>query len=120
MPQYVQVPLVRPKSPSESAYLVPALEDYFKRRCARTVVQFGAGMRFLKAPFHVFFCPDSYVSNALPNRAIASLVEGVQPAPKVWPGLVLVLKLSGHGRHDYVDITREDVPDIREFFAMFH
>ena len=120
MPQYVQIRMVRPRDAVEEVYPVPALEEYFKFRCARTVIQFGAGMRFLTAPFHVFFCPDSFISNILPNSAIKYITEGIEPAPRAWPGLVLVLKLAGHGRYEYVNISKDDVQDVREFFGFFY
>ncbi|KAI0681612.1 hypothetical protein C8Q76DRAFT_590501, partial [Earliella scabrosa] len=100
-------------------YLVPALEEYFPRRLARTFIQFGEHMRFLTAPFHIFFCPDSFIANKHLNRALASLTEDMDPEPRKWPGTVLVLKLAGHGCCDYVDFTADDIRDIKSYFALF-
>ena len=100
-------------------YPVPALEEFFPRRFARTFIQFGEGMRFLTAPFHIFFCPDSFIANKHPNLAVASLTEGIEPAPRKWPGLVLILKLAGHGRCDYVDFNENDVRDVKDYFVFF-
>ena len=118
-PQYVQVQLVRPKLGARSAHFVPALEEYFAHACARTLIQFGQDMRFLKSPFHMYYCVESYRSNSYPNRAIASLVKGVEPAPRPWPGSVLVLKMANHAHFDYLDFTDDDVLDIREFFVHY-
>ena len=77
-------------------------------------------MRFLKSPFHMYYCLESYRTNSFPNRAIGSLTKGVQPVPRPWPGTVLVLKMVNHARFDYVDFTEHDVMDIREFFVHHH
>ncbi|KAI0702198.1 hypothetical protein C8Q76DRAFT_697920 [Earliella scabrosa] len=88
------VRLVRPATGARSGHLVPALEEYFPHPCARTLIQFGQGMRFLKSPFHVYYCLESYHTNSFPNRAIGSLTKNVQPVPRPWPGTVLVLKMT--------------------------
>ncbi len=76
-------------------------------------------MRFLSSPFHIFFCLESFITNSYPNRAIVSMLHGVQPTPSPWPGSVLILKLSGAGDESYVSIRPGDVPDIREYFVHF-
>ena len=94
------------------------LEEYFSRRCGRTFIQFGKGLRYLTSPFHIYFCADTYIADALHNRAISSLTSDVDPPPRPWPGTVLIMKLSGHGRYDYIDFKEEDIADIREYFAL--
>ena len=73
-------------------------------------------MRFLKSPFHMYYCVESYRSNSFPNRAIMSLTNGVHPTPRPWPGTVLVLKMTNHAHFDYVNFTQDDLADIAEFF----
>ena len=115
VPTYVEIRMVRTKT-----HPVPALEDYFPHRIARTFVQFGEDMRFLGNPFHIFFCLNSFLANEHLNRAVASLTADIEPEPRKWPGLVLVLKLAGHGcGEDYVNFAEDDVLDVREYFAFF-
>ena len=100
--------------------LAPALNEYFPGPVARTFIQFGEDMRFLSNnPFHIFFCPDSFIANKHLNRAVASLTADIEPEPRKWPGLVLILKLAVHGCCDYVNFAEDDVRDVREYFALF-
>ena len=119
-PEYVRVRLVRPANAATTGHLVPVLDEFFRHACARTLIQFGRDMRFLKSPFHMYFCVESYRTNSFPNRAIAALMNGVQPSPRPWPGTVLVLKMDNHARFDYVDFTDDDIPDLLEFFMHWH
>lgn len=118
-PQFVQVALVHRTQCDERSPAAPVLVDFFRHRCARMLLCFGAHMRFLSSPFHVFFCLDSFVTNSHPNRAIASMVHDVHPSPSPWPGSILVLKLSGGLDKSYVSVHPVDVLDIREYFVHF-
>ncbi len=118
-PQFVQVALVQRKQREQRLPAGPVLVDFFRHRCARMLLRFGAHMQFLSSPFHIFFCLDSFITNSHPNRAIASIVQDVHPTPSPWPGTVLVLKLSGAPDESYVSVRPQDVPDIREYFVHF-
>ena len=116
-PEFVQIRLVRNKDDPFSVFPVPVLNEYFRSKCGRILLQFGVDKQFLSSPFHIFYCVESYIRDAYPNNALATLTRGVDPRPRAWPGTIVVLKLADVARAEYVDMCPQDLLHVREYFA---
>ena len=113
----MQIRLTRNKDDPFSVYPVPVLREFFHSSCGRILLQFGVDMQFLSSPFHIFYCVESFIRDAYPNKAIRTLTRGVTPEPRHWPGTVVVLKLADTARADYIDMSPQDLLHVREYFA---
>ena len=82
------------------------------------ILRFGAQMRFLSSPFHIFFDLQSYVTNSQLNRAVTGLTRSVNPHARPWPGAVVVLKRTNASGGTYTDFQISDIEHIRSYFAL--
>ena len=114
--RYIQ--LVPDLSSSASTTYVPDLTGLLSYPVADFILRFGAQMRFLSSPFHIFFDLQSYVAGSPRNNAIAGITRPVNIQARPWPGPVVVLKRTSASGGIYSDFQLSDIEHIRAYFAL--
>ena len=94
------------------------MRDFFSEPYGRFILQFGVGMQFLPAPYHVFYSIPSYMHSLNPNKAVSALTKGSLPPARPWYGCIVVLKAASMALLNYVDITVPEVDHVKEYFAL--
>lgn len=84
------------------------------------LVRHDNDLHSLASPFHVFYCSDSYAGRYNPNAALVLLTKSVVVSSRrPWYGTVLVFKFASTTYQDYIDMTVDDVLQVRNYFAFF-
>lgn len=98
------------------------VSDFFQHplQIKSFVVRRNVKLVSLDMPYHIFYCGRSYNARQNPNQALVRLTRFVDTSPRHhWYGTVLVLKFSSRACQEYVDMTVEDVIQVRDYFAYF-
>ena len=110
-----------PPTPAPGAATVSVM-DYFPPTSTvkSFVVRHGINLHSLASPFHIFYCLGSYAGRYNPNAALALLTTSVViSSRRPWYGTVLVFKFASTNCQTYVDMTMDDVLQVRNYFGYF-